>query len=148
VGVGEADSVAEGGVEVLAVEVAAVAVDSLPVEAEEDLLLGDAAEANLTLFSINEFIFCEVLYYIKVLHRNFLSIRYSVVRKSLLETGFQITRVKLMSESIYLQDYRISKDRPRSKSPTFLNIVYLIARKAWYHIIGAAAAVGMGCPRG
>ena len=44
----EADSVAEGGVEVSAVEVATVVVDSLPVEAEEGLLLGDAAEVNLT----------------------------------------------------------------------------------------------------
>ncbi|CUS10815.1 unnamed protein product [Tuber aestivum] len=44
VGVEEVDSVAGGEVEVSAVEVAAVVVDLLPVEAEEDLLPGDAAE--------------------------------------------------------------------------------------------------------
>jgi len=64
VGVEEVDSVAGGEVEVSAVEVAAVVVDLLPVEAEEDLLPGDAAEVNLTLLSNNEFAFYEVLCYI------------------------------------------------------------------------------------
>jgi len=74
VGVGEVDSVEEGEVEASVVEVAVVVVGSLPVEAGGDLLPGGAAEVNSTLLSINEFAFYEALYYIKVSHRNSLSV--------------------------------------------------------------------------
>jgi len=128
VGVGEADSVAEGGVEVSAVEAAAVVVDSLPVEAEEGLLLGDAAEANLTLSSINELLFVKLCTIQK--SRIGISFPYPVVRRSQLETAFQIPRVKLISESIYISPKLPNfRDKFRSSGFTFLDIVYLTARK-------------------
>lgn len=66
VGVGEADSVAEGEVEASVVEVAVAVVGSLPVGAGGDLLPEGAAEANFTLLSINKFTFYEALYYISL----------------------------------------------------------------------------------
>lgn len=94
---GEVVLVAEGEVEVSVVEVAVAVVGSLPVEAGGDLLPGDAAEVNFTLFSINESTFCKALYYIKVSHRNFLSVFSSA--QGLL---------KLISGSIYPLKCRIS----------------------------------------
>lgn len=91
VGVGEADSVAEGEVEASVVEVAVAVVGSLPVEAGGDLLPGGAAEVNFTLLSINKFAFYEALYYIKVSHRNFLSVFGSTQRPTEIDTRKHIS---------------------------------------------------------
>jgi len=119
--VGGVVSVAEGEVEVSVVEAAVAAVGSLPVAAGGVLLPEDAAEVNFTLFSINEFTFYKALYYIKVLHRNFLPVPGSA--QGLLE---------LISGSIYPQNVEFQKVRSTGfELLLLLNMLYFIAREAW-----------------